>query len=320
MIDCQGTSKTPADITFNWHPANMDWRPYSSTRRGPVGDALRDVNEEAQRLGPLIEAEDARLAEDEVELSRRRQLTFDAVIQKVEIRCASLAPWEDDRTRTWVIVEDWYRRRYGNRAFAELPTRLLVPVMLRGAVYELEVPYVFGSPRLFLPRLLKGATKELRGSLSEDELNSLRGRLRSGLANLARIEVALERPQSTGGGLFKTAWADHRRACDMAVRKDFANAVVNAQQAAEKAMKAFLRDRERGFTERDMRRLSHDLDAALTRCVQIEAGLENLRPLLGDLPSSMEARYGGVDVSAAEAVRACRASLFFVGGLAPSAE
>jgi hypothetical protein len=142
---------------------------------------------------------------------------------------------------------DWYKDRYGDRV--NLPSdRARIPIVVRGEVYLVRIPLVFGSVRVPILRLVEGLTESMADALTETELNAIIHAFEAGFALTYEFEdlsQELEQGKVSATGatqnMLQSAIADRDTAVQcLSGRLDTNGACFHAQQHAEKMLKVYL--------------------------------------------------------------------------------
>lgn len=142
---------------------------------------------------------------------------------------------------------DWYKGRYGDRV--NMPTdRGRVPVVVRGEVYLVRIPLVFGRVRAPVLRFVEGLTESMAQALTETELNAIGQAFQAGFALTYEIEDMTQelekgRLSVTGAAhnMLQSGIADRDTAVQcLSGRPDTNGACFHAQQHAEKMFKVYL--------------------------------------------------------------------------------
>lgn len=144
-------------------------------------------------------------------------------------------------------TSDWYKDRYGDRV--NMPSdRGRVPVVVRGEVYVLRIPLVFGSVRVPVLRFVEGITESMADALTENELNAFRNAWEAGFPLTYEIEDLRQELEcgkismtETTKNMLHSAIADRDTAVQcLSGRPDTNGACFHAQQHAEKMLKVYL--------------------------------------------------------------------------------
>jgi HEPN domain-containing protein len=146
-------------------------------------------------------------------------------------------------------IHDWYDRRYGKRLNIDL-SPITFPTLIRGDLYLVRVPLLVGQVLLFVDRgksqlgAASGAcnlmdwvcdlSEEIRNILSDGECNDISKDCYEALHQ--------SRCWSDAGKPFHTATrADLRLSASLAVEGNYGLSRWHSLQAAEKALKAYIR-------------------------------------------------------------------------------
>jgi len=219
-------------------------------------------------------------------------------------------------------VSDWYQDRYGDRV--NMPSdRGRVPVVVRGEVYLLRVPLVFGNVRVPILRFVEGLTESMADALTESELNAIRRAWEAGFSLTYEIEdlsQELEKGKvsvtETTQNMLQSAIGDRDTAAQcLSGRLDTNGACFHAQQHAEKMLKVYLLVKNLS-TELQLSRspYGHDLKRILKLCSTTSGDFLALSSdigLLSNIP--MDIRYTVRKVDSPVAVETVWAALR-VGG------
>ncbi len=219
-------------------------------------------------------------------------------------------------------VNDWFDRWYGDRAKMIMGLGSM-GVILRGDVLRMDFPIGFGMNRVICTRELtkerpsviigtrdnpptlnaldfvQGLTQEFANTLSQDELQGLFNQFVFGRTAFMRIFEVFE-----GSELTKLARADLTAAASHLFEShpNYALSKWGSLQASEKFIKDFI-SRKGGTAPK-----SHKIKHLATIAEQ-----HGLPPIpeqwLDDIECSAEVRYGGIPVTAQEAVEAQYAAL-----------
>lgn len=215
-------------------------------------------------------------------------------------------------------ISDWYKDRYGDRV--NMPSdRGRVPVVVRGEVYLLRVPLVFGNVRVPILRFVEGLTESMADALTESELNAIRHAWEAGFPLTYEIEdlsQELEKGKvsvtGTTQNMLQSAIGDRDTAVQcLSGRLDTNGACFHAQQHAEKMLKVYLLVKNLS-TELQLSRppYGHDLKRILKLCSTTSGDFLALSSdigLLSNIP--MDIRYTVRKVDSPVAVETVWAAL-----------
>lgn len=221
-------------------------------------------------------------------------------------------------------VCDWYVERYGDRARtpAFFPR---VPVPLRGEIYLIRIPVVYGRPEVKILPLVEGLTKSMITSLKNDEIDQIKTAFNEGFALVYEVDdmrfhldpkgtLALPEPAIR---ILDKAIEDRETAVNsLDKRLDTNGACFHAQQHAEKMMKGFLLAKNL-YTEDQLRQrpFGHDLQKVFEACLHATGSFAEVTVDVGLLKFiPMNVRYSMPKVDVTVAVETIWSALR-VGGL-----
>ena len=223
--------------------------------------------------------------------------------------------------RLFSAVGDWLQRRYGDRALLN-PNRGRIPFLLRGELYFVRIPTVYGSPSIDAIALVDGMTDDMKASLSGEEVELIGRSCFDGFKLIYEVDdmtgKCLHHP--TDGSQFdgfitrliERAIEDRKTAASCLDRcSNLNDACFHAQQSAEKMLKAFLA--VRGTKREQLRKLGHRLGDILKGCIGLSSAfsaIANDVALLANI--GMNIRYEG-SIEVEHAIAAYWASLRTVG-------
>lgn len=219
-------------------------------------------------------------------------------------------------------IFDWFNRWYGERA--KITGQLgSMGVMLRGDVWLMEFPLAYGTARIQCSRDLNkerppviigthgnpptinpvefivGLTQEYASTLTDEELEGISNQFFFGFTAFNRIHEAFDRSELT-----RQARSDLVASSNHLFHNppSYGLSKWASLQTAEKVIKQFII--EKGGTPPR----HHNLKQLATLAESL--GLRQLpEHLLDDIQCSAEVRYGGINVTAQEAVEAQHATL-----------
>ncbi|MFQ5663698.1 MAG: HEPN domain-containing protein [Terriglobia bacterium] len=209
-------------------------------------------------------------------------------------------------------IQDWYSRRYGDRALVNF-TIGEKPFMLRGLVYFLTFPTVYGRDRVEPLKFVEGLTDDMARSLTQKEHQHIVRCFLAGYHQVLSLKNLGRNPGSLGPlprDLVERGLQDIR--ASVSVLKNDGNvqgAIFHAHEAVEKFMKATLARYDLG--EEDLKKeFRHDLAKALDALKSKNRKFEYLEPAVRkvNLPS-MDIRYAEKGSTAAQAVEAVDSAL-----------
>lgn len=202
-------------------------------------------------------------------------------------------------------IHGWFLRIYGDRLKVDFTVgKMLVEV--RGDLYVAGLPTIYGTVRLELPSVIEGSTLELfarAGQHAVDELIALIKRA------LAAFNILRRLPEAPLGDL--------RNAVDAASwAYDYGTAKWCSMLSVEKLVNQLLS--LDGLTHRDAtRRPAHQHDLGPAVELAEANGLPTLdRALLTQVECPAGVRYGRIEVTQDEAIRAHQAAVFLAADLA----
>lgn len=152
-------------------------------------------------------------------------------------------------------IDEWYNRRYGTKLNVDFSPGCLL-VFIRGDLYLAKIPLLIGTAAVFIERaetpktpgevLRKGPFNlldfvqdlgsGLRAELTDDELNGISQECYEGLCQTARWRAA-------GRPFVEEVLTDLRLSAMLGVEGKFGFSRWHSLQAAEKALKFFIRER-----------------------------------------------------------------------------
>lgn len=279
------------------------------------------VQSERDRLAPLIAAKDAELCNQGMAPHQRKLQCIDSLTPE-NPRCESLFCWQDDRTRTWLIIEEWYSARFALQATNPIGPIGHIPFELRGAVFLLTIPLIFGRPTIDLLILVKDLPVVLKNELSAAEKTEIHRLFRVGLVDFGAMEalqhawIVAGNPPPFFAEWYRIARQNLDTAIDAAHLRRREEAVWSAQQAAEKEMKAYLT--RMGVSEQTLRgrTLGHNLTALHEACITHHPNLAGLRPWVTQVDVGPDVRYPSNGLTQQDMLTSVHAAIRVVGNLA----
>jgi HEPN domain-containing protein len=219
-------------------------------------------------------------------------------------------PDGERRNSLFAPIAAWFIERYGKRAeWDGVVAR--IPLLLRGNLYLLAVPFVGGDAILRLTDFIEGLPQEIAETMTQEEFDVWGEKAMLAASSVYKIYnlsvddlhfSTLERE------LLRRALFDLENAStSLKVNEDTQGAVFNAHAAAEKFLKVGLK--RAGLTA-DM--ISHDLPKIFEKLVNLRADYSWLRGAVEALQAfapKMEIRYRVVPRSVENAVSAIHISL-----------
>jgi SEC-C motif/HEPN domain len=287
----------------------------------PVDARLKKVGiNTEEEFGRLMEAIDQEMREEETPIRARSM----EAVGKFTLGYSTSLMHKDPLTTK---IHEWFDRRYGDRL--KIDPTWKIAVQIRGDLYRLRLPLVFGaanvicSPKQYgitsqatagsggrLPTinvldLIDDFTEEYAKSLTKDELAALFNQFQLGFAAMNEIESISETE------LVKEAIGD----IDASVAHLFANqpqfglSKWASLQATEKIIKAFISQKGEKY------KTTHKLEELASHAESL--GLNEIpRPLLDMVQCTPGVRYGDPAVSLSEAVAAHHLALDLCLGVA----
>lgn len=225
----------------------------------------------------------------------------------------------------WAIqaMTDWYEANYGDRLKMEMGPGFVV-IELRGTLWRMRLPRVFGHVQFFMDtnlanegkriaklsdgqpasvnliRSIDGITSAFAASLSGQEQIHVMESFIPGFSALMRLE------KLKGDDLFDRARADYEASIEALVVSSWHNARWDTAQCAEKVLKGILRQRGRAFPTDGKR--GHDI-VVLGGLVRDETGAKLADEALRLVHCPTRLRYGEETADQQRAMRAHRALL-----------
>jgi hypothetical protein len=219
---------------------------------------------------------------------------------------------------------DWYQERYGDRVC--IPESFpRVPVLLRGQVYLIRIPVVYGNPEVKILPLVEGLTQGMIDSLDEHEIHGVINAFKEGFALVYELDDMRFHLDPTNPSalpdpavrILKQAIADRDTAVNsLDKRLDTNVACFHAQQHAEKMLKGFLLARNL-YTEEQLRKtpFGHNLENVFEACLKASGAFADSTGDIGLLRFiPMNVRYTMLPVEPSIAVQTIWSALR-IGGL-----
>ncbi len=280
----------------------------------------------------LMESVDAELRDENTAITARPMMGWLKVSSRFGLGLRMPAPKREPQAGCYtgydltIRIFRWFDERYGDRLKMD-PTWKMV-IMLRGDVYRMRLPLVYGSVQVMCSPEQYGSTSAIPGSrgelptvnildliddftegyaksLNKDELTSIFNWFQLGFSAKNEIESVAE------VSLVREAIGD----IEASVTHLFSNppqyglSKWASLQATEKIIKAFIDQKGKKFEQ------THILDKLATKAEAL--GLRPIpRPLLDKIQCSPGVRYGTPPVTLAEAVEAHHTALDVCLGVA----
>jgi HEPN domain-containing protein len=223
------------------------------------------------------------------------------------------------RNQIFGEIVRWFWTRYGKQIeWDGIIGR--IPVLLRGKLYLVQVPFVETETLQKLTDRFEGLPVDIAESFTFEEFNELGRKITAATDAVSRLyEIHLQDGvlDEYDRQIIRRALFDFEQTAIALQRLgDTQGAIFHAHAAAEKFMKVGLR-RATGF--RDTKRLGHDLRRVFRRLCHAQkrfAWLQSSVDALQCAAPDMEIRYSKVPRSIPDAVAAHNASLNICGTLA----
>jgi HEPN domain-containing protein len=223
------------------------------------------------------------------------------------------------RCRLFDGVTIWFINRYGDRAIWDgILGR--IPVILRGDVYLVQVPYVTGDTLVKLTDRFEELPQKIAEEFTSHEFEELGGKIGAGseafysLYNLHLDDHILDDAER---GMVQRALFDFEHSATSLKRSgDTQNSIFHSHAAAEKFLKVALK---RATRKHSLKKLGHNLPLIFSRLVQAQKRYEWLRKSVDALDAyapNMEIRYSEIGRSAQDAIISFNAALSIAGTLA----
>lgn len=207
-------------------------------------------------------------------------------------------------------IQEWYTERYGDEC-VDKGRRVRRPVMIRGAVYWLEVPYVLSAEHPPpATDCIPGLTVNLRNALTRKARDELQRQLccfygQTLLLRCLWVRIITGVAHGLADQLLVRGSEDLEHATAAFDGSAPSAILFPCQQATEKFLKAALVLADAEITEQTLKsRYGHNI-GKLMEAVQAEGLLgSESRPHAMLLASTSETRYGNIQLSPAEAIEA----------------
>jgi hypothetical protein len=252
-------------------------------------------------------------------LSRLAEIDKQFIEQSVPVRLRPLeafkllhgsVPDGERRDSQFAPIAAWFIQKYGKRAeWGGVVAR--IPLLLRGNLYLLAVPFVGGNATLRLTDFIEGLPQEIAETMTKEEFDvwgekaMLAASSAYKIYNLSVDDLHFSTPERE---LLRRALFDLENAStSLKMNEDTQGAIFNAHAAAEKFLKIGLR--RAGLTAE---RRSHKIDEIFKELVDLRnsyAWLKTSVDTLCALAPDMNIRYKAVPRTVENAVSAIHISL-----------
>jgi HEPN domain-containing protein len=225
----------------------------------------------------------------------------------------------DLRTALFDPIALWFVRRYGNNALWDQVAGR-IPMLVRGEVYLLQVPFVTQDAVVKLTDQMEDLPQEIAESLTAEEFADLAPKAAAAsesIHKLYNLHVDDHILESTDRELIWRALFDLEHAATSLKRSgDTQNAIFHSHAAAEKFLKVALR---RAGSRQELKELRHDLPKIFRKLTEAQKRFDwlevSIRALQSSAPS-MEIRYSNVGRTLQDAITAYYAALNICGAFA----
>lgn len=276
-----------------------------------------EVNELNQKLEDI----DRELAQRNISLQQRPFDAFDMLHPGVSV---SFLMGPVYGPKLLEQINSWYERRYKNKMMSEFKLGEK-PFKLRGEVYYITCPVIFGNPPLHVSKILdlvEDLTLDMKGSLVRDEIDIVVKNFLLGYKSFSSINSidSLSRFTSSlhkeAKDLINRGIADINEAVSAQKSSgDVQSAIFHAQQAVEKFLKACVVEVHyhnfikiyRSIDEALKKKYSHEISRIYNDLLKSNQGFKEISQPITNLSSmvpSMKIRYQETNHIAEDAIEA----------------
>jgi len=265
---------------------------------------------------------DVGLRDECVEIPRRPIYALVKLCDKFpQLKGMPMLPVENPRTELEAIphvVDAWYTGRYGDRLKLDMAVGYY-PIVIRSEPWRARLPLCYGeisirwedlsipsAPNVInIPTKIEGLTPQLADSLSQQEVTEI------GSEYVWALNAITSLSSRSVQGLLKAGFADYNAGLENLFSKNPHNGQCkwSALQFAEKAIKQRMTDHGVKFKQ------IHDLQKLANCLLPFDVKLDP--HLISDVQCQASARYGEVQVTRLQAVKAIQSALNLYGVLYP---
>lgn len=269
----------------------------------------------------------SKLTEEELN-SRLSDLDSKLLTQGVPLRLRPLQsfkaiygamPDSELRNALFSAIAGWFVRKYGNSAVWDGVVGR-IPIIIRGEIYLVVVPYTSGDTALKLTDQIEGLPQVIVDTFTSEEFETCArtvAALSLALYKLYNLSVDDTFLDDIERGLVSRALFDLENAANtLRLSGDTQTAIFHSHAAAEKFLKVALKQ---SGSATDHRSLGHQLTKIFAHLVSVQgryAWLKSSVDSLQEFAPNMEIRYGVMPRTIQNAVSAFNASLNICGMLA----
>lgn len=263
-------------------------------------------------LAQKLETIDIELARQGIVLTARPYEAHRRILTEEGVESAPLYSKPNSTPTLFEQIERWYEARYGDRMKVDAKVGEM-PFMLRGLVYFFRFPVVMGKVNIDIFECVEGLTDHMFRSLVQPEIDYITNVFAGKYHDFLSLDRFNKKPpvalSPEAVAMVNRGLSDINAAISiLKTNNDVQGAMFHAQQAAEKFIKAELM--QRGLTERELRRLSHNIQDALNVLISRDAIFSEISSAVNavNLPS-MDIRYTDTGHTLREAVQAVDAAV-----------